>query len=166
MTTLLGLVHCTTEQGRMPEPVTVREIAALPAPAVVCDSEVSTGVDRAVLEVVSVTGEDGEVPIEFVTVTPATPGNSVAVAGIAAVNCVALTKVVGSAAPFQFTIASLVKFVPFTVSVTPCALQAGVEASAVVDAETDVIAGGVPGGAPMVKGITSETSVVVVLFMF
>jgi hypothetical protein len=150
----------------MPDPVTVNVMAALPAPAVVCDSEVSTGVVRAVLEVVSVTGDEGDVPTEFVTVTPAVPGNAAAVAGIAAVNCVELTKVVGSAAPFQFTMESLVKFVPFTVSVKPCALQAGAEASEVVDAETDVIAGGVPGGVPMVKRITSETSVVVVLFTF
>lgn len=166
VTTLLGLVHCTTEQGKIPEPVTVNEMAALPAPAVVCDSEDSTGVVRAVLEVVSVTGEEGDVPTEFVTVTPAVPGNSAAVAGIAAVSCVALTKVVGSAAPFQFTIASLVKFVPVTVSVKPCALQAGVDAREVVDAETEVTAGGVPGVAPIVKRTTSDTSVVVVLFTF
>jgi hypothetical protein len=166
VTTLLGLVHCTTEHGRIPEPVTVKVTAALPAPAVVCESEVRIGVVRAALAVVSVTGEDGEVPMEFVTVTPAVPGNAAAAGGIAAVNRVALTNVVGSAAPFQFTMASLVKFVPFTVSVKPCALQAGVDASEVVDAETEVIAGGVPGSAPIVKSTTSETSVVVVLLMF
>jgi hypothetical protein len=166
VTTLVGLVHCTTEHGRIPEPVTVNVTAELPEPAVVCDSEERIGVVRAVLAVVSVTGEDGAVPMEFVTVTPAVPGIAAAVAGIAAVNCVALTKVVGSAAPFQLTIASLVKFVPFTVSVKPCALHAGVDASEVVDAETDVIAGGVPGGVPIVKRTTSEISVVVVLLMF
>jgi hypothetical protein len=166
VTTLVGLVHCTTEQGRIPEPVTVNVTAALPAPAVVCDSDVRIGVVRAVFAVVSVTGEDGEVPMEFVTVTPAVPGNSAAVAGIAAVSCVALTKIVGSAAPFQFTIASLVKFVPFTVSVKPWALHAGVDASEVVDAETEVMVGGVPGGVAIVKSTTSEISVVVVLLMF
>lgn len=123
MTTLLGLVHCTTEQGRMLVPVTVNVRAELPAPADVCDSEPSTGGARAALGVVSVTGEEDDVPIEFVTVTPTAPGNAAAVAGIAAVNCVALTKVVDSGAPFQFTIESLVKFVPFTVNVRPCALQ-------------------------------------------
>lgn len=62
--------------------------------------------------------------------------------------------------------ASLVKFVPFTVSVKPCALQAGVDAREVVDVETEVIAGGVPGSAPIVKNTTSEISVVVVLYTF
>jgi hypothetical protein len=148
------------------EPVTVKVKAELPAPAVVCESEFSTGVARAAPEVVSVTGEEGDVPTEFVTVTFAVPGNAAAVAGIAAVSWVALTKVVGSGEPFQFTIASLVKFVPFTVSVKPCVLQAGVEAVEVVDAETEVMVGGVPGGAPIVKRTKFEISVVVVLLTF
>jgi hypothetical protein len=166
VTTLLRLVHCTTEQGRILDPVTVKVNAELPAPAVVCESELSTGVARPELEVVSVTGEEVEVPTELATVTLAVPGNAAAVAGIAAVSLVALTKVVGSGEPFQFTTASLVKFVPFTVSVKPCVLQAGVEAVEVVDAETEVMAGGVPGGAPIVKRTRFEISVVVVLLMF
>jgi hypothetical protein len=166
VTTLLGLVHCTTEQGSILDPVTIKVSAGLPAPAVVCESELNTGVARPELEVVSVTGEEGDVPTELVTVTPAVPGNAAAVAGIAAVNCVALTKVVGSGEPFQLTFASLVKFVPFTVSVKPCVLQAGVEAAEVVEAETDVIAGGVPGGVPIVKRTIFEISVVVVLLTF
>jgi len=107
----------------MLEPVTVNVNAALPAPAAVCESEVSVGAASGIPGVESVTGEDGDVPIEFVTVTFAVPGNAAAVAGIADVSRVALTKVVGSAEPFQFTTESLVKFVPFTVSVKPCALQ-------------------------------------------
>ena len=74
----------------------------------------------------------------------AEPGNAVSVGVIAAVSCVALTKVVARGEPFQFTTASLVKFVPFTVSVKPWVLQAGVEAVEVVEAEREVIAGGVP----------------------
>jgi len=129
VTTLLGLVHCTTEQGRKLgtafESATVSVNAGLPAPAEVCESEVSTGGARAVLGVVSVTAEADDVPIEFVTVTPAVPGNATAVAGMVAVSCVgvALENVVGSGAPFQFTIESLVKFVPFTVRVKPCVPQ-------------------------------------------
>jgi hypothetical protein len=79
------------------------------------------------------------------------------------VICVALTKVVVSATPFQFTIASLVRFVPFTVSVKPWGLQYGVEAAEVVDAESEVMAGGVPSAAPTVKRTTFDISVVVVL---
>jgi hypothetical protein len=56
-----------------------------------------------------------------------------------------------------------VKFVPFTVKVKPCGLQYGVKAAAVVDADTEVIVGGVPGGVLMVKSTTFEISVVVVL---
>jgi len=75
-------------------------------------------------------GDEGDVPTELVTVTLAVPGNAALAAGTNAVSWVALTKVVAltggpepfgfkSSAPFQFTTASLVKFVPFTVSVKP-----------------------------------------------
>jgi hypothetical protein len=85
---------------------------------------------------------------------------------MAAVNCVALTKVVGCAVPFQFTTESLVIFDPVTVSVKPCALQYGVDAADVVDAERELIAGGIPAGGPMVKRTMLDISVVVVLFTF
>ncbi len=51
---------------------------------------------------------------------------------------------------------------PVTVRVIPVALQYGVEAWDVVDAESDVTAGGVPLTLPTVKATTFETSVVVV----
>jgi hypothetical protein len=86
VTTLPGLVHWTTEHGRILVPVTVNVNAELPAPAVVCDRELSVGGARAELGEVSVTGEEVDVPIEFVTVTPTGPGNAAAVAGIAAVS--------------------------------------------------------------------------------
>lgn len=123
---------------------------------------VGKGVDG--LEMVK--GREADVPIEFVTVTAAVPGNATFVAGTEAVSSVALTKVVGCAVPFQSTIASLVKFVPVTVSVKPCVLQYGVEAAEVVDAESEVIAGAGPGAAPIVKRTTLDTSVVVVLLTF
>lgn len=66
--------------------------------------------------------------------------------------------------PFQLTTESLVKFVPVTVSVNPLGLQYGAEACDVVDAESDVIAGGVPGFGVTVKMTMLETSVVVVTF--
>jgi hypothetical protein len=57
---------------------------------------------------------------------------------MAAVSCVALTKVVGRGEPFQLTVRPLAKFVPFTVSVKPDALQKGVLLAVVVDAESEV----------------------------
>jgi hypothetical protein len=57
------------------------------------------------------------VPPLFVTVILALPGLAIRLAGTAAVNCVALTNVVVSALPFQFTVAPEKKSVPFTVSV-------------------------------------------------
>lgn len=69
---------------------------------------------------------------------------------------------VARAEPFQLTTESLVKFVPVTVSVNPLGLQYGVDACDVVDAESDVIAGGVPGLGVTVKITMLETSVVVV----
>jgi len=81
------------------------------------------GAASAVVGVESVKGSELDVPFELVTVILAVPGNAGSEAGMAAVTCVALTKVVACGAPFQFTTASLVRFVPFTVSVKPCALQ-------------------------------------------
>lgn len=164
--TLLALVHWTVEHGRMFVPVTVNVTAALPAAPEDCDSVLIVGVARAALGVESVKGSAPDVPFEVVTVIVAVPGNAASVAGIAAVTCVALPKVLGCGAPFQFTAASLVKFVPVTVSVKPCALQYGVEAAEVVDADSDVSVGGVPGAVPMVKRTMFEISVVVVLLMF
>lgn len=117
--TLLGFTHCTTEQGRRFVPVTVNVSVGLPAGAEACDSELIAGATNAVVGLERVKGREPDVPFEFDTVTVADPGNAAWAAGIEAVSCVALTNVVGCAAPFQFTAASLVKFVPVTVSVKP-----------------------------------------------
>jgi hypothetical protein len=69
---------------------------------------------------------DGLPPV-LVTVMPALPPLAIRLAETAAVNCVELTNVVVSAAPFQFTTAPLRKLVPFTVSVK-ASPPAGVEA--------------------------------------
>ena len=116
--TWLLFTHCTTLHGRMP-PWTVSVNEGLPAGAEFGAIEVRVGVGSAVAGVERVKGDELDVPIEFVTDTPARPGNEVSVGGMTAVSCVALTKVVVCATPFQFTTASLVKFVPFTVSVKP-----------------------------------------------
>ena len=144
-------------------PVTVNVSAGLPAAAEVCDSELIEGVASAVDGVEMVKGKEPDDPIEFVAVTDAVPGNAAWTAEMGAVNCVALTNVVVCAAPFQFTTALLVKFVPFTVSVKPWELQYGVEAAKVVEADSEAIDGNGPGAVLIVKRTILDTSVVVVL---
>jgi len=110
-----------------------------------------------------VSGREFDVPREFATVIAAVPREAVSVAGIEAINKFALLKFVAWAAPSQSTVASLLKFVPFTVSVKPCALQYGVLLGEVGEADRDVIEGGAPGTALIVKKTKFDTSVVVVL---
>lgn len=71
----------------------------------------------------------------FVTVTAGVPAVAMSDARMAAVNWVALTKVVVLAAPAKFTVEVFTKFVPFTVSV-----NAGPPAAALVG-ESVVIVG-------------------------
>ena len=100
-------------------PVTVSVTAEPPAAAEVCDNALIAGATSAVVGVEIVKGNAPEAPTEFVTVTATGVAKATCAGGIEAVNCVALTKVVACAVPFQLTIASLVKFVPLTVSVKP-----------------------------------------------
>lgn len=143
-------------------PVTVNVNAAAPTEAEVCEREPMDGATSPVIGVETVNVEVPEVPSALDTVMVAGPGKAVSVGKIAAVIWVALTKVVARDEPFQLTTASLVKFVPVTVSVRPFGLHDGVEAFEVVEADSEVIAGGVPGAAPIVKRTILETSVVVV----
>jgi hypothetical protein len=53
----------------------------------------------------------------FVTVTATLPAEAMAAAGMAAVNCLALTNVVAGAVPLKLTIEAAKKFVPLIVSV-------------------------------------------------
>ena len=92
--TLLGFIHCTTEQGRIFVPFTLSVIAGVPAAADVCDSETIVGAARGDAGVDSVKVKEEDVPTEFVTDTAAVPGNADRAAEIGADNCVALTKVV------------------------------------------------------------------------
>lgn len=130
------------------------------------DIEVTADVPKLAVGVDSVNGSELDVPTEFETVIVALPGKAASTGETANVSCVALTNVVAAGdgdVPFQLTVESLVKFAPFTVSAKPVGLQYGEEAAEVVDADTDVIDGGVPGVGVMVKRTTLETSVVVVL---
>src|ERR1019366_4448164 len=91
--------HCTLELAGKPAPgtVMVREAAAV----VEMDSASTLEVRGPVLE----------------TVILAVPGAAIKAADTCAVNCVALTPVVGSATPFHATVASERKLLPLTVSV-------------------------------------------------
>jgi hypothetical protein len=117
-----------------------------PAGALEGMSDVMAGAGRGVVEGAMVKGEDAEDKdgiVELETVTAiAGAGKAVSVAEIAAVSCVALTKVVWRGEPFQFTTSPFgTKFVPFTVRMMPAGLQAGVVFEEVVDAESDVMVG-------------------------
>ena len=140
----------TTEHGESvplpaPEASTPSKNAADPAGAFDGTSVVIAGFGSGVLDGAMVKGDESEASaglLTLETVIVAGPGNAVSVAEMAAVSCVALTKVVGRGEPFQLTVSPLgTKFVPFTVRVIPDALQAGVVFDADVDAESEVIVG-------------------------
>ena len=148
--------HWTTEHGtKLPPPAllasTPSKNAADPAAALGGKRAVMTGFGNGVVEGAMVKGEDAEAKegiVELDTVTAAGPGKAVSVAEIAAVSCVALTKVVWRGDPFQFTTSPFAtKFVPFTVRVMPAGLQAGVVFDDDVDPESDVMVGRTIGNA-------------------
>jgi len=80
----------------------------------------------------------------LVTVTAGVPADAMAAAGIAAVNCVALTNVVAGAAPPKLTIEAATKFVPVIVSVkaTPPAGVVFGEIEVMVGVGLDPLGGG------------------------
>jgi hypothetical protein len=118
-------------------PVTFSVTAAVPAVALVGDSEVTVGAGRELGDVMEKFKElEFAAEGRFDTEIAAVPSDVVSVGGIAAVSCIALTNVVGRGDPFQLTTEPLTKFVPFTVRVKPAGLQYDVE-----DAETDVTVG-------------------------
>ena len=95
-------------------PLTVSVKAAPPAVALVGESDVSEG--AVGIDTVNVNAFDAVVP-GLIAVTWAVPAAAMSLAGMAALTCVALTKVVERAAPFQFTVAPETKLLPLTVSV-------------------------------------------------
>src|SRR6267378_2633803 len=109
--------HCTLEPLTKLVPVSVSVKAALPAEVPVGDSVVSVGEGLVMLNVCA-----AEVPppgAGVTTVTDAVAAVARSAAGMAAVSCVALTKVVVRAAPFQRTLAPMSNPVPVRVSVNP-----------------------------------------------
>jgi hypothetical protein len=122
--------HCAVDPLMKLVPVNVIVNAAPPAPVDVGEIEVSvgTGFDALIVKVsefeVVPTGSPcrrafapPETSDGLKTTTDAVPTLAISVAGTAAVNCVALTKVVVRFAPFHCTIAVFSKLLPFTVSV-------------------------------------------------
>jgi hypothetical protein len=120
--------HCATELLMKFVPVSVNVNAALPAPVDVGAITVSVGTGFAAL-MVNVSGFDvvpAGAPNGFTppprftagvnTVTEAEPTVAISAAVIAAVNCVALTKVVARLPPFHSTVEVLMKLLPLTVS--------------------------------------------------
>jgi hypothetical protein len=144
--------HSTTEHGDKPVPFTVNGTGGpVKASTAASDGEIElrAGKGRVAPEGSAVTENGRE--FEFVpgplpdtvmaTAAAPVPRKAVSDGVIAAVSCVALTRVVGRGDPFQLTPSPAAKSVPFTVKVRPVELQYGVEAIAVVGAEIDVRVG-------------------------
>lgn len=109
--------HCTIEALVKFVPLTVKVNATPPATPELGLIAVVVGAGAAAL-IVKVTALDVPPPgVGLKTVTLAVPAEAMSEAGIAAVSCVALTKVVVRALPFQRTVEPLMKFDPLTVNV-------------------------------------------------
>ena len=148
--------HCTTEHGEKPLPLTVSGTGGpVKASRAAFDGEIElrTGDGRLALDASVVMENLREfefvpgVPPDTVMAGAASPvlRKAVSAAVIAALSCVALTRVVGRGEPFQLTTSPFAKPVPFTVSVRPVELQYGVLFDEVVDAESDVMVARVTG---------------------
>ena len=98
-----------------PPPFTVRLKAGPPAVADEGERPLST---RGACVITNDSGV-GEIWPGADTLTEAVPANAIRLAGIAAVSCVALPKVVDTAEPFHVTAVLAVNPEPFTVSVNP-----------------------------------------------
>lgn len=95
-------------------------VSVKPAPPAVADEGLRLVIAGVGLLIVKVKPFDVPPPGEgLVTVTVTRSPDAMSLAGIATVNCVALTKVVVRALPFHCTVEPLMKFVPLTVSVKP-----------------------------------------------
>jgi hypothetical protein len=132
--------HWMKEHGTKLAPVTVRVNG--PEPTIALE-----GAMGAVVLTVGTGNGDGGAATEKLaeletaepldTVIVAVPCATVSVYGMRAVNCVALTSVVGRDVPFQLTIEPPTKFVPSTCKVNPVGLQLGVEVAGGVEPATE-----------------------------
>jgi len=124
-------------------PFTVKVNAAPPIMALIGETLVMVGVGLIGAGLTMVKGTAFEVPppgAGLVTVTAAVPAEANAAAGMAAVNCVELTKAVVRAAPAKLTTDAEMKFVPLTVSATSALLPA----TALVGEITVIVGRGLP----------------------
>jgi hypothetical protein len=117
--------HRTMDPPTKLVPFTTRVKAPPPAIAELGAMPVILGVGLVIVNVAGVETPPPGAGLE--TVMLAVPGAAISLAGIAAVNCVLLPKVVARSAPFQRTIDPVTKFVPATAR-----LKAGPPAVAVV----------------------------------
>ena len=114
--------HCTLEELKKFEPVTVRVKAPPPALALAgaIEDRVGTGFCGACALIVNASAREVPPPGAGVTtLTCALPAAAMSLAVIAAVNCVALTNVVGRFAPFHCTVEEFTKFEPVTDNENP-----------------------------------------------
>lgn len=107
--------HRTTEFAKKLVPVTVSVKALLPATTVLGARVVRVGDGLLMVKVSALDVPPPRVGLK--TVTLAVPALAKSAAGIVALICVALPKIVVRSAPFQRTLEVLTKFVPLTVSV-------------------------------------------------
>src|SRR5215475_5011572 len=119
LTTVVGRglpFHCTTEPAMKLDPVTVSVNGSSPAIAEEGFNAVIAGTGLGCSMMVNVNAFDAPPPgARLTAVTLATPTLAMSVAGILAINSVALLNVVGRAAPFQFTTAPFTNALPLTV---------------------------------------------------
>ena len=107
--------HLTPEPATKPLPLIVNEN---PAPPAVIEFGFKFAIVGNGLLTVNTAADDVPPPgTGVLTVTFAVPAVAISPAGIAAVSCVALTKVVVRALPFHRTVEPFTKLLPFTVSV-------------------------------------------------
>jgi hypothetical protein len=140
-------------------PFTVKRKAAAPAVALVCETEIFVGAGGDAGEIVK--GSVFESTPELDTSIFTVPGEAINEAGMVAVSCVALTNVVaradgsaGGGFVAHSTTEPFTKFAPFTVTVTPGGLHAGVVFDEFVEDDKEAIV-----GALIVKGNCEEAGV-------
>lgn len=143
---VLPIVHCTPEHGSRFVPEMVNMTSGVPAVAVVGEMAVMVGAAGDPAEILKAWVFERAPALETSIFTE--PGATISEIGMTAVSCVELTKVVasgnataGGGLAAHSTIELFAKFVPVTVRETAEALQDGVEAPEVVEADREVTVG-------------------------